>query len=601
MAISDRVVGLSKYMVTLPKTKISVFLIIVFSFLTGAFCECIIPGIPLIEIAYSFIAGGAGGFFLFGLPTIVSGAIIHSGVNSLKKRHMKLKQAMFLAFVGMFFVCLIYFIGTVISIFIEINLDSVLLLATLFVFAIEALILWSTSNIKYHQGVLIAVIQPLLILSMNVLISYFELATSTNAVLTLYTKAIIGAILLAVAIYAFISIIQSPIKNNLGIGGLELLSLFIAQVSEGSNALETVFDEMGEEIATTVGIISFKTMDGKIKANYISPCVHPGPVGSIGGGNLPTIIANELDDFTIVAHGAATHDFNPVAQKELDKIIQKVNEALPNINYERKASKFQRVQYEDAKVGVQFFNEGCIELITFAPNPGDDIDYGVGLSLMYETKALTGVKDVIFVDCHNCLNGNWERLLPGHKRVYQLEEAVAKIRKPQMYPIRMGCSYDPIDEIAVRDGIGESGLKVMITEVDNQLMLYLVYDGNNMKQHFREELIKQVSERYPQINTIEVMTTDTHLVNTISGGGVTVGTKSSDVLIEKTHTLISEALDNMEDVSVGTQTIHVNLKTFGPNHTTELVTTIASVVSVSKLLAPVIFITAIILVIIWIF
>lgn len=601
MAISDRVVGLSKYMVTLPKTKISVFIIIVLSFFTGAIADCIIPGIPLNEIVYLFIAGGAGGFFLFGLPTIISGTIIHSSVNSLKKRHMKLKQAMFLALVGMFFVCFIYIIGVIISIFIPIQIDSVLLLATLFIFAIEALILWSTSNIKYYQGVLIAVIQPLLILSMSVLVNYFEVATSGSMVLALYTKAIVGAILLAIAIYAFIAIIQSPIQNNLGVGGLELLSLFIAQVSEGSNALETVFDEMGEEITTSVGIISFKTMDGNIKANYISPCIHPGPVGSIGGGNLPTIIANKLDDFTIVAHGAATHDFNPVAEKELDKIVEKIDEALPNMQYKDSASKFQRVEYEDAKVGVQFFNDGCLELTTFAPNPGDDIDYGVGLSLMYETKALTNVRDVIFVDCHNCLNGNWERLLAGHKRVYKLEQAVAKIQKPSMHPIRVGCSYDPIDEIAVRDGIGESGLKVMITEVDDQLMLYLVYDGNNMKQHFREELMDKIHEKYPQIDMMEVMTTDTHLVNTISGGGVTVGTRDSDILIDKTLHLIGEALDDLSDVLVATDTVHVNLKTFGPNHTTELVTTIASVVSVSKLLAPVIFITAIILVTIWIF
>ena len=165
----------------------------------------------------------------------------------------------------------------------------------------------------------------------------------------------------------------------------------------------------------------------------------------------------------------------------------------------------------------------------------------------------------------------------------------------------MGCSFDPVREIVAKDGIGDSGIKVMITKVDSQLMAYLVYDGNNMKQHFREEIFEKVKEAYPEIDMMEAMTTDTHIVNTISGGGVTVGSRHSDILIEKTLKLVGEALDDLEEVSVASDTIHVNLKTLGPNHTTELVTTIASVVSVSKLLAPVLFIAAVILVIIWIF
>ena len=100
----------------------------------------------------------------------------------------------------------------------------------------------------------------------------------------------------------------------------------------------------------------------------------------------------------------------------------------------------------------------------------------------------------------------------------------------------------------------------MITEVDNQKMLYVVFDGNNMKQGFRAKIIEAVNEAYPEIDMIEVMTTDTHLVNTISGGGLTVGAKHQ-----------------------------------------ELLTTITSIVSVTKLLAPLIFIVAAIMTILWIF
>lgn len=602
MTVTNRVMKLSKYMITLPKTKISIFLIFVVSFLTGAIVSCLEPGLNIDSVVYEFIGGGATTFFLLGLVAIASGGLIHSFVNKLHKRHMKLKQAMFLSFASMLITCIIYIIGAIISLIISVNISgNCLLVGILFGFAIEALILWATSNIKYYQSIIIAAIQPILTLSMMVLILMItEATTNLDSVLSLYLKAIIGAIVLAVAVYAFVAIIESPIRNNLGVGGLELLSLFIAQISEGSNAMEEVFKEMGEAIDTTVSLISFRTKDG-IKANYISPCVHPGPVGSIGGSNLPTIIANQLDDFAIIAHGAATHDFNPVAAKEVNKITNAINDILPTLEYTDKASKFQRVEADDAKVGAQFFNKGIVILTTFAPESGDDIDYGVGLSLIYETKAVTGAKDVVFVDCHNSLEGNYERLLAGHNRVIQLEDAIEKIEKQEMYPIKMGYAYNPLDEIPIKDGIGQSGVKIMITEVDNQKMLYIVFDGNNMIQGFRGRIIEEINKHYPEIDMIEVMTTDTHLVNTISGGGLTVGSKHSDLLIEKVLELIPEALNDLEYVEVASGTSRINLKTLGPDNSTELVTTITSIVSVSKLLAPLVFLVAAFMTILWIF
>lgn len=600
MGLSEKIIGLTKYMVTLPKTKISVFLILVISILTGGIVSCLTPGLDMDSVVYSFLDGAATTFFLLGLTTIASGGLIHTLVNKLNGRHVKLKQAMFLALVFMFVSCFFYILGAIITLIfhVDITLNS-LLLGLLFGFAIETLVLWSTSNIRYTEGVIISAIQPILTLSMGVLINGLTVATTAN-VYSLYVKTIIGALVLAIAVYAFVAVIESPIKSNLGVGGLELLSLFIAQITEGSIAMEDVFSEMGEDIDTIVSLISFKTKEG-IKANFISPCVHPGPVGNIGGGNLPTILANQLDDFAIVAHGAATHDFNPVASKEVKKITDAINNVLPDLTYSDKATIFQRVQYDDAKIGVQFFDEGAIILSTFAPNPGDDIDYGIGLSMIYQTKYVSNVKDVVLVDCHNCLNGNYERLLPGHNRVYQIEKAIEKIEKPEMYPIKMGYAYNPLDEIPIKDGIGESGVKIMITEVNNQKMLYIVFDGNNMQTGFREKMFDAIKENYPEIDMIETMTTDTHLVNTISGGGLTVGYKHEETLIDAVLKLIPEAMNDLEEVSVASSTARVNIKTLGPNNSTELVTTISSVVSVSKLLAPLVFIFAAIITIIWIF
>lgn len=603
MSVTDRIMNLSKFMITIPESKISIFLIFTISFLTGSIIGCLEPGLHIDGVVYSFLSGGATVFFLLGLTSVASGELVHTIINKLNKRHMKQKQALFLSFVSMLLTCIIYIIGAILSLFIHSNvLINYLLVGILFGFAIETLILWSTSNIKFIQAFIAGLIHPLLILSMNVLIDYLTLTTTSyNSVFSLYSKAIIGAIVLSIAIFSFVSIIESPMRNNLGVNGLELLSLFIGHISEGSNSMEDVFNTMGESIDTLVSLISFKDKNGNIKLNYISPCVHPGPVGSLGGGNLPSILNQQLKDPSIIVHGAATHDFNPVAAKEINKITEAINNVLPTLEYSNKASKFRRVTYKDAKIGTQFFNDGLVLLSTFAPIPGDDIDYGVGLSMNYEAKYVTGAKNVVIVDCHNCLTGNYDRLMAGHNRVLQIEEAIKKIEKEEMYPIKMGYSYDLLNEIDIKDGIGECGVKIMITQVDNQNMLYVVYDGNNMKQYFREKLMEKVQETYPEIDMIEVMTTDTHLVNSISGGGLTVGSKHEDLLIQKVIDLIPEAINDLEEVSVASATSRLNIKTFGPNKSIQLVNTISSILSVSKILAPLIFIIATIITIYWIF
>ena len=63
-----------------------------------------------------------------------------------------------------------------------------------------------------------------------------------------------------------------------------------------------------------------------------------------------------------------------------------------------------------------------------------------------------------------------------------------------------------------------------------------------------------------------------------------------------------EDFEDLEEVEVGTGTKRIkNLNTFGPNNSTELISTISSIVAVSKIIAPVLLITALVIVFIWIF
>jgi len=612
MSAVDNITGLTKYIVVLPETPFSVLTMVCISFITGVIAFLTEPSVEF-SILYSIIYGGSGGFLIFGLMSITAGGITQPMVNALEGRHMKMKQSMFLALVSMIIVAIIYLIGSLISSFSIYNYTiDALIFGCAIMFAFRTIVIWGTSNIRLLQSVVIAATQPALILSM-VMVIVFLTSITTNigdfSIIALLLKIIIASLILMLAIYSFVVIIESPMRKNLGVGGLELLSLMISHITEGSQALEGLFEDMGEPIETLVGILSFKTSKG-LKAIFLSPCVHPGPVGNIGGGNMPTLLAESFDTFTMVSHGPSTHDFNPVASKEIDKIKKVVEEALDNMDYSENASKFFRVESQGAKIGAQYFGRDLVLLATFAPKGFDDIDFGVGLSIMNSAQSSCEVDNVLLVDCHNCFGGEGGRVLPGNKEVFQLIDAVGKLdNRPLENCIKVGCAGNPLDEMSKEQGIGQSGVKVMVVEVGEknenetykgEKTAYILLDANNMLIGFREKILGEVEGL--GVENCEVMTTDTHYVNTLSGGHNPVGKKMQDEIITAILDCTRKAINDLEPVSAACKVSRIeDIKTLGPTHATELVTTISSIVAVSRIFAPLMFILAILFAFIWIF
>ena len=601
MSSMSSVAGLSKYITTLPKTKFSIAGMILISILSGIiyFIIDVTPYPLLTEIFY----GGLYTLLIIGVPSIMSGALNQQVISILDGINVKIKHSMFLSALSMTILCLILVIGGAISriLNVDIFLNS-LLFGCVLIYGFNTLVFWSTAKIRFTKAAATGLIQPVLILAMYILITFLVTDTSFMGpvILQITLKAIIAGIIFVLAIYAFITVIASPFKKNLGIGVLDLLSLFIAHMNEGSNSLEGLFENMSEAIDTVVTFISFKTENG-IKALFISPSVHPGPLGDLGGSNMPTILSNKFDCFTMVAHGPSTHDFNPIAVSEIDKIEDAVKNGLEKVEYSPDASKFVRYNSENANIGVQFFNEGMVILSTFAPEGSDDIEFGVGLTMMAQSRSKCNVKDSVIVDCHNSFTAESGEVLPGNAEVFHLIDVIDKINPNQSKnSVKIGCWHTTMDDFGKQEGIGESGLKTMIIEVENQRTAYVLFDSNNMEIGFRQEIIDATSDL--EIDELEVMTTDTHTVNTISRGYNPVGIVKRPEIIEYVKTSIIEAIKDLEKVEVGTGTEKIkNLNTFGPNNSTELISTISSVVAVSKIIAPVLLITSLLIAFIWIF
>ena len=600
MSSMSKVAELSKYIKSLPNTKFSISGILILSTIIGIIISITEP----LEINFleKIFYGAIIGLISISLSSILSAIIEYKTIEKFNGINLKKKHALFLSFSNVLIILIITLIFFIINIF-SIELINGLFFSCVIIFSWNFLVIYGTTNISEIKSALLALIQPLLLIIVLIIVGniiHINLIIQIGVVGSLI-KFIIGCLIFLIGIHIFINITKSPLKNNLGYDGVKLLTYFIAHMNEGLPYLEELFESSGEEIDTVVGIISFKNLKGEIKALFLSPSVHPGPIGDVGGANLPTILAEKYPYFTMVAHGPSTHDFNPVSTKEIDKIEKSVNEGLEEIKYSKNASHFKRFRYEKANIGVQFFDEGMMMLSTFAPSGSDDIEFSTGLAMMIESQKTCNIKNSIIVDCHNSFNEEKGGVLPGNPEVFQILNAINKIdNKNEKYPLRIGISSNQLETLDKTNGVGESGLKVMVIETGDQKVAIALFDSNNMELGFREKILKELSDL--PVDEIEVLTTDTHTVNTLSNGYNPIGLTKKDEIIECLRKSILEAIDDLEEVEAGTNLKKiVGLKAFGANNSVELVSTISSTVIVGKKIFPLIFIIFLLFEIIWIF
>jgi len=138
-------------------------------------------------------------------------------------------------------------------------------------------------------------------------------------------------------------------------------------------------------------------------------------------------------------------------------------------------------------------------------------------------------------------------------------------------PLSVGVAWDETDW-EPKDGIGPLGVRVAVFEVGNgdgrTRTAYVLVDGNNMEPGLREELLAAVDA-----DTAEVMTTDTHIVNTMEADNQVGGAIDTDELVALVEDLVSEAVADCEPVVAGMAVEHAEVTVFGNDRTETLAST----------------------------
>ena len=375
------------------------------------------------------------------------------------------------------------------------------------------------------------------------------------------------------AVVGFLYAIDRPWRASMGVSVLDFVSGFVGHIAEGSRELEDFFEQVGEEAVVPVTVASFRRMDGTEKARWVLPMIHPGPMGEIGGGNLPERIAREADGLAFPPHATAGHDFNLVTEREVDTILDRAADAHDAIEYGRTATKSVRSVEGNAKVIGQALDDDVLLVSTHSPEFADDVDYSVGLSCAAEARA-GGFENVLLVDAHNCNNGlegeDLGHVTPGSERSFDMmqasERTASALAAADQHPLRLGTAWAETDWEPT-DGIGPLGVRVAVTEVDDQRTAYVLVDGNNMEPGLRETILKALGDR---VADAEVMTTDTHIVNQVEASNQVGEAIDDDELVSTVRRLVDDAIADLEPVEAGMATERATVTVFGNDRTETL-------------------------------
>ena len=562
--MEERTAGLMKYVFTAPRWKNTIPVTLALSLIVGA-------GVFNFGWEENLLAG----LILIGIPAVVTAAITQP-IARLLQGYMTINRSALLAFVGTIIISVFCVLGALLSLVFNWQVTLAAYVMSLgAVFAFRILVLTAITTKSLIRNVIPASLQTV----------FGALFLSLLGVTGYVVNLIIISTVFTVGALVFIRYIDAPLRKSFGVSAMDFIRGYVAQAVEGAPGMEDFFKKIGESVEVPVTTVSFRS-DRGLKATFVVPAVHPGPVGEIGGGNLPVRIVNNLDGGQVfVPHGTATHDFNLVSATESLKIVEAAARSLEGTHYASAASRSIRVRKGAIKLLAQRFDNSILFISTLSPESTEDIEYGLGLVASAEAR-IYGVEHAALIDAHNCTAPFASSMWAGTKNSFDLIDAIreASSRLMKSEPLQNGIKLGVSNSAPIfgrEEGMGDLGIQVALVEVDGQKTAYILIDANNMVPNLREIIVGAL-----KVDEAEVMTTDNHVVNFYSGVNLLGLKVDHGLLLKSIIGLVSEAEENLEPVSAGMDTEQaVGVSVFGSQKTAQLASTVNAMMAMGGALA----------------
>ncbi len=380
--------------------------------------------------------------------------------------------------------------------------------------------------------------------------------------------------------HLFIKLIDIGLRKGTDGAGLNLIRWMVeyemGNSERAKEGLEKIFTVFSEATEIHMNFIGFSRRRGNI--GMLVHTAHPGPFGTTGGGNLPQEINQSVNGWEILnPHGPSSHDFNPVSQKEKEKLITAVREmilsgleksgAAPPITQKRK--------YADISIRLvgQRFGNTLLVTETFAPDETEDVDPSIAYIAGEKTEY-----DLALVDAHNSCTSSAKKVDFGSPHAHAIIDSISEIsRRKQEDANIVKAGIGMSVRLNSREDIGPEGIKALVVDTDGIKMAYILLDGNNMVPGLREKILQRISGK---VEMAEVLTTDNHIVNTVSSGYNPIGVRDGDAIEDECERVVVEAIADMEEAEVLTSYSTAEISVFGS-------CTLAKILAASRTIAAI--------------
>lgn len=553
MVTEAKTENLSKYLFSAPIWWQSLILIVVLGILVDVVVYVLAP-------AHGSMMYG----FLFAASAVLATVLTKPLVDLLGAEKLTWNRSALVALACMIFSLFWMAIGLV--------LDAALayVFGLGFILAIRLLVLTAISDYRIVHMYLPAAVQTIA----GVILGVYLFGTGY------LVPTVMSILIFSIGIISFLLLFDRPLRKAHGISAMQFINAFLAHLTDGSKGLEDYFRTIGEAVTVPETSFFFRR-EGKKDVLFGVPNLHPGPLSEVGGGNYPKHLHDEFSEQEIVfiSHGCATHDFNLVSESECEKIAAAIDETRAELSYAPLAGRPLRSRFGTVSVLSQRFGNSILLVTTRSPDMTEDLDYAVGAIVMAEGHRW--YENVGFVDAHNCMVEVTSVVLPaspaGNEYIAASRQAMERQADAELYAFSVGVAQRVLP-FSREQGFGDMGVLVLVTEVAEVRTAYVLFDGNNVHMGVREVLRDAVLTA--GVSEAEIMTTDSHVVNTISGRNPVGMAVSAEDILPHLLAAVTEAIADLSPARVAVATgMCRDVEVFGPSRTVQLSATVNAMVT----------------------
>ena len=393
---------------------------------------------------------------------------------------------------------------------------------------------------------------------------------------------LLATISLAFASHFFLFLIDSPYKKAVGVSGTRHMSAFIDHFSTGDGRrLTEAIREICQTFETKNGWISIRKK-GETIAFLAIPGIHPGPLGDLGGSNLPVKIDPVLPGLGFAFHGATTNDHNPLRDEDITRIGKAMVQASEAADYSDYSSGTVMEGDTPSAYAIGIGN-GTVILV----KPGDSDDVLPELAARLERSSSNPEGARLMIDLHSQEGWGRSPLAAGTKEGAMLEissfKALKLSKSSAKGKLRVGVSSMPGEDLG--RGIGPGGLRVLVIETasssssqKNQRTAIMLWDANGFAPNMNEELQEGLKG---MADSILLATTDNHYVN-VKPGGHNPLSDSEGILLSAKQAL-EEAIADISPAEAAMGTVYVDgVEVLGPGNQDTIKAAANAVVEVAR-------------------